>query len=85
LARLSSAAAHAVFRIERRRDDLWTLRLPNSVVDQGFPTVQAAILYARWEIRRSRRPAWIEVWIGNMDFQGYFDPAKPKAIFGVDK
>jgi hypothetical protein len=77
-------APRRVFRIRRRSDDLWTLRLPDSVVDQGFPTAQAAILYARWEIRRSRVPAWIELWIGNMDFSGYFDPARPKAMFGVE-
>jgi hypothetical protein len=77
-------AALSIYRIERRRDDLWTLRLPNRLLDQGFPTVHAAILFARWEIRRSRAPAWIEVWIGGMDFHGYFDPADPKALFGIE-
>ena len=72
-----------VFSIRRERDDLWIVHRPQGVLPHGFPTARAAVAFARGEIRRSRTPAWIEVWIGEMDFYAYFDPRDPKAAFGV--
>jgi hypothetical protein len=72
-----------VFRIRRERDDLWIVDRPHSAVPHGFPTAQAAIAFARREIRRARAPAWIQLLIGESDFGGYFDPDHPQPVFGI--
>jgi len=71
-----------VIQIERARNDLWVVRRPESAVTQGFPTARAAVEFACGEIRRSDAPSWIQLWIGEMDFGGYFDPADPRPVFG---
>jgi hypothetical protein len=72
-----------VFRIRRERDDLWIVDRPHGVVPHGFPTAQAAIVFACREIRRANAPAWIEVLIDEMDLGGYFDPNHPQPVFGI--
>lgn len=71
------------FQIRRETNDLWVVHRPYGVLAHGFPTAKAAVVFARSEVRRSREPAWIEVWIGEMDFYAYFDPRHPTTIFGI--
>jgi hypothetical protein len=73
-----------IFRIQRERDDLWILNRPRGALPHGFPTAQAAVVFARREIQRAHAPAWIQVWIGDMDCGAYFDPDAPAPVFGID-
>jgi hypothetical protein len=69
-----------VFRITRIRSDLWIAERPGTSIEHGFPDLEEAVAFIRYESRGA--PSTVELRIDDLYVVSYFDPTQPSSLFG---